>query len=148
MTSRVRMGCYVTVFLIGLVAIVLWRPIARRAWDRMYQNTVTAVVAALPADERPEATAVCDALWTTIRTRGIPSEHVEAFAEFRRSAWAMLKNQEVTEEEARAFVVRARGMLGELDPERAAVLARTGPAPDTADRGTPGTSSGGDPRSP
>jgi FAD/FMN-containing dehydrogenase len=57
-----------------------------------------------------------EALLTAMKREGIPREHAEEAREFQEHAFGMLKNNEVTEDEARELVRRARELLAKLDP--------------------------------
>lgn len=116
MFVKLRLGCIGTAFLVGLVLIIFWRPISKRMTEWTFERTTAAVVAALPEHEREEASETCERLWTNIRERGIPKADRERFDEFREATFAMLKNNEVTEDEAREFVERVRKILEELYP--------------------------------
>lgn len=118
MFVKMRLGCIGTAFLVGLVLVVFWRPISRRMTDWTFDQTTEHVVAMLPAGERDDAFRLCERLWSNVREHGIPDEHRERFDEFRKEAFKMLQNNEITEEEARDFIERARTMLETVYPER------------------------------
>jgi len=117
MLMKLRLGCIGTVLLTVLFLVVFWRPIAERMTDWTFEQTTEHVTAALPEAERGEAAELCERLFTNVRERGIPERHRERFTEFRKAAFGMLQNNEVTEEEARDFVERVRDILDEMYPE-------------------------------
>jgi hypothetical protein len=114
MFVKLRLGCMGTAFLVGLALLLFWRPISRRMTDWTFDQTTARVVSVLPEPERVEARELCEDLWTHVRDRGIPPEHAERFGEFRAAAFGMLKNDEVTEDEAREFLSRVREILEEM----------------------------------
>jgi hypothetical protein len=116
MFVKLRLGCVGTAFLVGLVLILFWRPISQRMTDWTFDQTTARVVEVLPEREREEARALCEHLWSNVREHGIPREHTERFGEFREATFAMLKNNEVTEDEAREFLDRVREILAEMYP--------------------------------
>lgn len=117
MAAKIRLGCLGVVFVLGLALIIFWRPIVKHQTDSMFRKTTAAVVDALPRAEQDEAVEVCGALWDRIREHGVPEAASERYKTFASEAFAMLKNQEVTEEEARAFVQRARELLETLESD-------------------------------
>ena len=117
MIAKFRLGCIGLIFLLGLAAILFWRPAYRAMSDWMFEKTTARVVEVLPADEREEALEVCEQFWATIKERGIDAEHAELIKEFRMEALRMMQNNEVTPEEARAFVERVRETMAEIYPD-------------------------------
>lgn len=116
MLVKLRLGCIGFFFLIGLALVVFWRPISKRMTDWSFEKTTAAVEEVLPADDGDEAREVMEALLATMKRDGVPREHAEDARAFQEYAFGMLKNSEVTEDEARELVSRARELLQKLDP--------------------------------
>lgn len=116
MLVKLRLGCIGVFFLVGLTLVVFWRPISKRMTDWSFERTTAAVEEVLPGPDGRQAREVMEALLTAMKREGIPREHAEEAREFQEHAFGMLKNNEVTEDEARELVRRARELLAKLDP--------------------------------
>ena len=116
MYTKIKLGCITTAIVLGLAALIFFRPISRKMTDWTFDQTTRHVAAALPFEERAEAEAICEELWTRVKTDGVPPEHTERFSDFRKETFGMLQNNEVTEDEAREFVERVRAVLEDLYP--------------------------------
>ena len=117
MLMKIRLGCLGIFVLAALALLVFWKPISTRMTEWMFASTTEMVAEAMPDGRGEEAVEVCEALWRTLRSGTLGPEHREAVDTFREEAFAMLKNNEVTADEAVKFVERARALLREIDPD-------------------------------
>ena len=111
MGVKIRLGCLATLLVVLLAAMVFHRPILQRLFDDAYAKTTEKVAAALPVEEREAARALCEDLHICFKTHDIGPEHADLLDAFRTDTFDMLKNQEVTEEEARAHLERVELVL-------------------------------------
>jgi hypothetical protein len=107
LTGRRRIGC-AAVFLIVVIGLALaLGPISRRISNSVFEKTTATVIEGLPEAERSAASERCEALWATIRSKGIPNQHLGAFKEFQKYTFTILEDHTVSEPEAREFLARA-----------------------------------------
>jgi len=107
MTNRRRIGCAALFVFVVIGLALAFGPISRRISNSVFEKTTAAVVEGLPEAERAGARRRCESLWTTIRAKGIPNQHLDAFKDFQKYTFTILEDHTVSETEAREFLTRA-----------------------------------------